>query len=219
MDISTIDKSAAIQFDRKIWLSVPYEAGAGTNNRIYIYDFERFSEAGDQKIGAWSYRTEPPVNCWVESDSTLYGGSSEDDGRVYSLSATNYNYGGSAIDSYFWTAQMSGQEEHREFVKVFRFLYITHDCPGDWDMTLLYRTDFSNDTTADTVNLDSGGSEWDAMEWDNDTWNGGTNTQRTRVILDGAVGKWVQFKFATNSADKHWKVHEIELLYTLRSRR
>ena len=216
---SGVARSCAIQYDGKIWLAVPYQSTSGTNNRIYVYDFERLSESVDTKPGAWSYRTAPGINCWIEHDNLLYGGSSDDIGTVYALSATNYNYGGGAIDSYYWTAQIAGHEEHREYTKVWRYLYVTHECPGDWDMTVEYRTDFSDVTTSTTIDLDSGGSEWDSLVWSVGAWDAGVGTKRTRIILVNAVGKFIQFRFRTNTANHHWNVHEIETLYSLRSRR
>lgn len=216
---SYIDKAAALNFDNKIYMAVPYGSQATSNNRVYVYDYVRAS-AESRDNGAWSYMDGLEANNFAVHEGDLYFGSANSDGFVYKFT-NEYNFDGGAIDSYYWTAAISGIEPHRDFTKVFRHLFITVSCTGAWDMNLSYKTDFSGSTgeTTTTVDLDGGGSLWGTGVWGTSSWGGSIEKKRIRVNLIGAVGKSIQFKFATNSADQWFKVHEIELLYNLRSMR
>jgi len=215
---SYIHKAAAINFENKIYLAAPYGSQASGNNRVYIYDYVRAS-AQDKNNGAWSYMDGVEANNFTIHEGDLLFGSANDDGLIYKMT-NEYNYDDSAIDSYYWTASISGIEEHRDFTKVFRQLFITVSCTGDWDMNLSYKMDF-RDTgdTLTTVDLDGGGSLWGTSVLGTSTWGGSLQKKKVRVTLVNAVGKSIQFKFATNTADQWFKVHEIELLYNLRSMR
>jgi hypothetical protein len=219
LDLSVIDRAASIEYDNKIWVALPYGSGVGRNNRIYTFDFVRISAGAEGKMGAWAYQDSPDAECLTIHEGDLLAGSSVANGYVYKLNTTNA-FDTGAIDSYYWTAMLAGLPEHREHTKCFRFLYITHDCPGDWDMSCDYRLDYvTGAITAATVDLNSGGSLWGVMQWKNSKWGGGFTKKRTRLILPGAVGKSIQFRFRTNAANTWWKVSEIELAYTLKGKR
>lgn len=214
-----IDRSAAINFDNKLYLAVPYGPSATKNNRIYVFDYVRASSE-TRNSGAWTYLDDIPANNFTIHEGELYFGSSEFDGKVYRFDSDLYNYNSGAIDSYYWTAAISGQESHRDFTKVFRHVFLTVSTPGDWDMTLTYRVDFddTNDRT-ETINLNGGGSLWGTLVWDDGEWGGSLEKKKFRINLSGAVGKVIQFKFSTNTANQWFKVHELEMMYNLRSQR
>lgn len=215
---SYINKAAAINFDNLLYLAVPYGAQASGNNRIYLYDYVRASSES-RETGAWSYLENVKANNFTIHEGELLFGSSGNDGHIYQFT-NDYNYDGSAIDSYYWTAALSGQENHRDFTKVFRHVFLTVSTPGDWNMQLTYRVDFneSKDTTIN-VNLDGGGALWNSILWGVTPWGGSLEKRKVKIDLVGAVGKSIQFKFATNALNQYFKVHELELLYNLRSMR
>ena len=100
-------------------------------------------------------------------------------------------------------------------------MYLFIECSGDWDMTLNYSVDFGS-TSGDTeqVSLNCGSSSlWGTMIWGADPWGGGTTREKKKIVLRGAVGKSIQFKFSTNTADQYFKVHEAQVIYNLRGLR
>ena len=206
-----LSKAASVMYDNKIWTAVP-AAGSSTNNRIYVYDFVRMS--GEQ-LGVWSKLSAPAVNNFVASDGSLYGGSY--DGYVYKI-ATGSNNDGSAITPYYWTAAISGLTEHRDNAKVFRILYITHECSGNWLLYIDYQVDFQPASTT-TLTLSGGGSMWATMQWRNNVWGGGVTTKKSRIILTDAVGKLIKFKFYVTGLNQSFKIKDLELDYNLRSKR
>jgi hypothetical protein len=151
------------------------------------------------------------------SDGSLYGGGY--DGYVYKLN-TGTTYDGSAISPYFWTAAISGVDStQRDNTKVFRILYVTHECSGDWNLYIDYEIDFGGSTQTATIPLSGGGTLWGGFLWGTGTWGGGVRSKRSRVILPGAVGKIIKFKFYVTGINQSFKIKELELEYNLRSKR
>lgn len=215
---SYLTKSAAITYKNKVWIAVAKGSSATVNNKIYMYDFVR-ATSQTRQVGAWGVLSGPGVSCFAVHNGSLYGGSSASDGFVYQLD-TGHTADGSAIDSYYKTAEISGLPEHRNYTKVWRYLFLTIECSGNWNMILSYIRDALNESgTSVNVNLYGGGSLWGAMVWGVDPWGGGNNRKRVRVVLRNCVGKTIQFKFANNTADQYFKVHEVEIAYNLRSQR
>ena len=215
---SLIEGCAAIQYKNKIWLAVPKGSTSTANNYVYQYDFVRASSESRQ-IGAWGRFDSLNINDFTVHDGELYGGSSLEDGFVYKLD-TGTSDNGSAIDSYYKTAEISGLPEHRDHTKVWRYVFLTVDTPGNWNMSMNYIVDARNESgTLVSVNLDDQGNDWGSMVWGSDIWGGELTRDRKRIILKNAVSKTIQLKFSTNTADQYWKVHEIQFVYNLRSRR
>jgi hypothetical protein len=210
-----LNKSAAVMYDNKIWAAVPTGGSTTQNNKIYVFDFLR---SGDDsgKLGVWSKLSGPNVNNFVVSDGVLYGGGY--DGYVYKLNTGTLN-DGTAISPYYWTAALAGQNEHRYNTKIFRVLYVTHDCPGNWLLYVDYEVEFSGVSTTATIDLNGGGSMWGIMQWTNSKWGGGNTTKRSRVILTNAIGKTIKFKFYLSGLNQTFKIKELELDYNLRSKR
>jgi hypothetical protein len=206
-----LKNAVSVTYDNKVWLAV--SKGTTNNDTIYVYDFVRLDDAHQ---GVWSKLSGPSVKSWVVNDGVLYAGGYN--GYVYRMQNLG-TYDGTAIAPYYCTAYIAGAPEHRDNVKVFRFLYITVETPGNWNLVIDYYVDFDSLTGSRTLNLTSGGSLWGVMKWKNDTWGGGTTTHRHRVIIPGAVGKAIKFKFSTVNANESFKIKEIELVYNLRGKR
>lgn len=210
--------AAATNYDNKLWFAVPSESGSTENDKVYVYDYIRASNQGnDVTGGAWTRLDNPGISCFSMYDGDLYGGSSKADGYVYKLN-TGRNQNGSAIDSYFYTIWLWGNDDHKDNTKVWRYLYLWYETSGDWDLNITYWTDFDQgDGTSTTVSLASGGYAWDTtMTWDSTPFGGGDNRKLAKIVLSGAVGKVLQFKFSTNTADQHFKIYEMLLNYNLR---
>jgi len=208
-----LPKAASVMYDNKIWLAVPATSSSSNNTKIYIYDFVRMSA---DKLGMWTKLSAPAVNNFVVSDGILYGGGYN--GYVFKM-ATGTSFDGAAIQPYYWTAAVSGNPEHRDNTKVFRILYITHECPGSWLLYVDYEVDFNGVLTTGTVSLSPGGSLWGVMQWVNSTWGGGTTTKRSRLILQNAVGKLIKFKFYVTGLNETFRVKELEIEYNVRTKR
>jgi hypothetical protein len=210
--------AAAANYDNKLWFSVPKGSSASANNRIYVYDYVRASNQGnDITGGAWTRMDGPPVSCFSMYDGDLVGGSSLANGYVYKLN-TGTSAAGGAIDSYYYTVWLWGNDEHKDFTKVWRHLLLWVETSGQWNMNVTYWTDFDQGAgETDTVDLSSSGYAWDTtMIWDRTPFGGGENKKLVKLVLKGAVGKTIQFKFSTNTVGQFFKIHEMSLNYNLR---
>lgn len=225
-DISTISVTdlpnvAGINYDNKLWFATGIDSSGcpDSDERIYIYDFVRTSNS-DRTIGAWS-RTgtlSKPINCFTTLDGVLYGGSMND-GEVYQMN-TGYNFCGSAIESYFVTAGISGAPEHRDNEKVWRFLYLNIDAVGAWKIKVYYILDFNDETGVPVdVDLTPEGITWNNFKWGESLWGGGKTRKWVEIGLGQSVSRTIQFKFYSNTADQYWKVNEAKVLYNLRGTR
>jgi hypothetical protein len=213
-----LSKAAAIQYDNKLWIAVPAGNDSGglpytVNSKLYVYDFVRLNE----KLGVWSKVGYPGITDFQVCNGDLYGGGQ--DGVVHKLN-TGVTFNGATVDPYYMTAPISGFDEHRDNVKVFRILYITHDQPGTWALTVEWYTDFVTSPTGSTsIVLADDIAAWDdTFLWDESVWDGPI-TRRSRIILTNAVGKIVQFKFKVTGVGATFKLKEITLDYNLRSKR
>lgn len=209
---SYLSKSAAIDFDNKIWLSVP--DGTDTYNSL-IYTFDYTTVSG--KTGSWSRLEIPYANNFLNFHDSLLMGSTYD-GTIYELNKDElYNYDGNAIESYYTTALLSGDEKHRYQDKVWRYALLTVECSGEWDLAVKYRTDMFEDWSVEQISLSQGVlSRWGTMIWGFDNWNSGKKIKRVRVPIHGKLSKSLQLMFMTNGIDNWFKIYEIELFYNLR---
>ena len=212
-----IQNSAMITYKNKIWLSYA-DGSAGQNNKVLQYDFVRKSDP-DRSNGSWSLFDGHYINNFAQFNGGLYGGSSLSDGKVYQLDiGTNDN--GTAINSYFTTAAISGAPEHRDHQKVWRWIYLWVECEGDFNMSLKYFLDFQMGSGRTiSVNLASGGSNWYEFLWGVGVWGGGLARKKVKIGLFGDESKDIQFQFLINTLNLYWKVHKLMVVYNLRSLR
>jgi hypothetical protein len=211
---AALNGCASIMFDNKIWVAVPTEHSS-TNNKVYVYDFMRM---GSEKLGVWTKLSGPAVKNWVVNDGVLYAGGY--DGWVYTM-ATGTTFDGTAIAPYYETSWICGTPEQEFNTKVWRFLTITHTCPGNWNIVVQYWLDFHTGTADGTfnLNLNSGGSLWGVMKWACATWGGGYTTMDTKTPLTGAVGSAIKFRFSTVNLNESFKIKDISLDYNVRGLR
>jgi hypothetical protein len=214
---TTILKDAAmVSFNDKLWLAVPGSSTSIQNDSIYTYDFSvTTKERGD---GAWSKLNPLGINNFAIFGGQLVGGSSTD-GYIYELDK-GYTADGSNLDTYFYTMTLAGDKKHWDMTKIWRYLWMTVDTPGSWNLNVTWWVDGSDSQTgSEAISLTGTGAEWESAHFDSSTWDSGKSRRTIRVGLAGCVGRTIQFKFSTNSQNVWWALYRMELEYNLRSRR
>lgn len=221
--VDYLSKATAITWKNKVWISVPYTveyaATQTTNNRVYQYDYVRGRSTTEREYGSWTRFTDHNISEFTVHDGALFGGSSKADGFVYQLD-TGYNDAGAAIDSQFKTMAIVGKPEHQNYTKTWRFCYITVECSGDWNLELSYSNDFRDEVgQTTTVALDPEATLWDQAIVGTSKWGAGFLLKRVQVVFKNSTSKEIQLKFATATADQHFKVYKVEVFYNLRGLR
>ena len=158
-----LENISSIVFKNKIWNSVTFGAGATTNNRVYVYDFD-IDILSKQQRDSWVPFSGTPLNVaqFTIFDGKLYGGTSDATGFVYQLDDGTLNDDGAAIDSYFWTKEYSGFKADFNYHKDFRDLYLYVEKPGDYNMDIAWRLDSdSGSGSATEIDLDPLDRDWE----------------------------------------------------------
>ena len=211
---------SSIVYKNKAFISVTYNTGNTTNNRIYVMDFSISNISKNQKE-SWVPYTGLSASQFTIYGGNLYYGSSTANGRVYKMDSGLYHDDGTAIDSYFWTKEFVGADTDTNFTKDFRYINLLVDNAGAYYMNITYKVD-SDRGSGNTIqlNLDPGGSLWGVMVWGVDTWGGGTNQKEFRQFLASALGRRIQFKFSNqNTVSQRFAVHGLNFLYNIRGYR
>jgi hypothetical protein len=204
---------ASIVYKSRGYTAVTYGDGQTTNNRIYVFDFER-SRAKEQ-ANSWVPWTGINANAFTILDGVLYCGTSTANGYVWELNTDTYADDGTAINSYYWTKEFSGLNSEENIFKDFRYAQIFYEKSGDWNMGFTKRID-SDTGSGETQNIDlnPGGSLWGTMVWNRDNWGGGTSEGEDRVFLSPSRGKRIQFKFDNkNTVSSKFKVLGMQFVY------
>jgi len=212
---------SAFVFKNKAYISVPYDSGATTNNRVYLFDFS-ISNLGKKQKYSWVPLTGINATQFTEYGGNLYYGSSTATGFVYKLEpASTFSDDGSAIDSYIWTKEFSGLPGHENLEKDFRKLKILVEKTGNYYMTIAYRTDSDAGQGVTTqANLSAGTSLWGTLVWGSGTWGGGFDQEEIVLSLGQARGKRIQFKFTNqNTAGQRFKIYGMNFTYNIKGKR
>lgn len=216
---SYVRNISSMVFKNKAYIALTYGDNTTTNNRIYIFDFSRSNIK--QQDASWA-----PITGLNAAQFTVYSGklyyiSSTATGFVYQLESTLYTDDGSAIDSYFWTKEFSGNKGHENMQKDFRRVKMLVEKAGAYYMNLTYRVD--SDTGSGTtvqVSLNPGSTIWNAFTWGATTWGGGTSQEEVSITLGQVTGKRIQFKLSNqNTASQRFKVHGFNFTYNIKGRR
>lgn len=209
---------SSMSFKNQGYISVTSASGNTQNNRVFFFDYSLSNVSRSQSF-SWSLFSGINAAQFTIYDGKLYFGSSLADGFVHQMETTSYNDNGSAINAYFWTKEFSGQEGHEDLVKDFRKLKILADLPGNYYMTLTWKTD-SDSGVGQTKNilLNPGGSFWGSgMVWGSSVWGGGKNQYEFEISLGQTYGKRIQFKFDNqNTANQYFKIHRMSFSYNIR---
>lgn len=204
----------ALVFDNVAYISVTHGAGNSANNRIWVYNFSIDNLSKNQQA-SWSPDTGINANQMVIYADKMYFISSSANGQVYQYEVEDtYSDNGVAIDSYYWTKEISVSGENTTF-NDFRYVKMLVDQAGDFDMNLYYRVDSDKDDgDVVRVNLDPGGSLWGTMVWGTDFWGGGSDQDDKTVSLGNKRGERIQFRFDNqNTVDQRFKVHGMKFYF------
>lgn len=190
-----IKKATAIEYQNKLWFAVPYSAVLGTNNRVYQFDFQR--RTNSKGNGSWVPFTYPvSFSCFSIYGGLLYAQSQTANGFVYQLETNGFSDDGTAINSYVYTKEFFGHEQHIENQKDFRFGNFIVEALGNYFMNFTFLTDASSGAgTTKTIDLSPGGTVWGSFTWGASTWGAGDLRRKFSVSLDGVSGKRIQLKF------------------------
>lgn len=188
--------ASGIEFNNKLWFTVPSGVTSTTNDMVYQFDFQR--RDNDPKTGSWMPFTYPMnIACFTVYAGKLYAQEAGANGFCYQLELdATYNDSGTAINSYWQSKDFSGRKEHIENQKDFRFANFTVETFGNFFMNVRHRTD--SDTSLGTTNqisLDSGGNLWGTMVWGTSNWGGTTARKKVTIPLGPSSGKKISFRF------------------------
>lgn len=217
---SLLGRISAIVFKSRIYCAVPYGSGATENNRVYVLDIGISNLNRKQPI-AWSPDTGIYPEQYTIYNGKLYFISSRATGYVYEAETSTYSDDGSAIDSYVWTKEFTGQPGHETWDKDFRTVEPLVDQAGVYYMDVYYRTDSdAGEGTSQQVNLDPDSNTWGTLRFGSDVWGGGQDQDEKILYLSGARGRRIQFKFTNqNTAGQRFKVHGLTFSYNLKGKR
>jgi hypothetical protein len=210
---------SAMVFKNKAYISLAYGSDATANNRVYVFDFS-ISNLSKKQKASWAPLTGINAAQFTVYDGTLYYASSTANGFVYEMETDVYSDDSSAINSYYWTKEFSGQPGHENLEKDFREVKLLVDKAGAYYMTLRVRTDSDKgDGTAYQLDLNPGSSIWNAFPWGGANWGGGTD-QEEITLRFGLRGKRIQLQFSNqNTAGQRFKVHGMNFRYNIKGKR
>ena len=214
-----VSNISALVFKNKAYITATVDAST-TNNRVFIFDFS-ISNMKKAQRAAWAPMSGLNAAQFAVFNGRLYYGTSTATGFVYQLETTTYSDEAAAIDSYFWTKEFSGLDGHENLEKDFRQANILVEKAGAYQMAFNWRVDSDNgEGLQKLIDLDPGGSTWNAFVWGQDNWDAGVGQQDVRVFLGPARGKRIQFKFANLEAlAQRCKVHWMTFTYNLKGKR
>jgi hypothetical protein len=206
-------------YKNKAYVSVTNGSGNTTNNRIWVYDFGISRTNRDQEA-VWSMFTGINAAQFCVLEGELYFGSSTANGMVYRLYDGTYTDDGAAINSYWYTKEYGGHEDHWSNHKDFRTAHVLVQKAGSYYMNLTRILDSDDGGgTTHQIDLTPSGSLWGTMDWGDD-WGGAKTDEEVEVFLGVAAGKRIQFKFDNqNTAGQKFKVNYMRYNYNLKGRR
>ncbi len=211
---------SAMVFKNKAYVTTTTGAGQTRNNICYVFDFSKTNLAKQQEA-SWGPISGINAAQFTVYNGKLYFGSSLADGFIYELETDTYSDNGSAINSYFWTKEFSGNVGEEDLQKDFRTAKLLVENLGAYNMNVIFRTDSDSGEglLAEQVNLNPGSSLWGTMIWGVSDWGGGQAQQRLTIPL-GLSGQRIQVKFSNqNVAGQGFKVLTMTINYNIKGKR
>lgn len=210
---------SSMVYKNKAYIAVTSVTGA-TNNAVYVFDFSNSNLSKDQRV-SWSPLDGIAAAQFTVYNGMLYFGSATATGFVHQLETATYNDNTAAINSYIWTKEFAGIKGHENLQKDFRRIKLLVEKTGAYYMNVTYRVDSdSGDGTTVQVNLDPGGTVWNAFTWDVDDWGGGNDQEEASISLGQVSGKRLQLKFSNqNTANQRFKVYGLNITYNIKGKR
>jgi hypothetical protein len=221
---ASISRIRAMVYKNRAYIAVPYGTNQATNNRIYVFDFNREnrdkSDTSQESWFPWSYTSLAPGPMTIYAGE-LYFGTDTATGFVYKMNQTTYSDDGAAINSYYFTKEFSGTAEELNVTKDFRQAQFMYERSGSYFMNFGFRTDSDNSPAqVQQIDLTQGGSLWNAMVWGLDNWSAGFQEGESSAIIPSSRGKRIQFYFSNrNTAGQKFKIIRLRFSYNDKGRR
>jgi hypothetical protein len=189
-----------------------------TNDKIYWLDLNRIGSEGQP--GSWAPWTGINAKCFFTHNGNFLSGDSTSTGFVRKLNQTAYNDSGVAINSYFWTKQIGGEEDGSldAYIKDLREIYVWRSLLGAYSMNVKYRTDGeAGDGTAFPVDLTPTTSIWGTSLFGTALWGGLRDDFEARLTIGRVQGRRFQIGFDNqNAINQGFRVHRTEIGMNLR---
>lgn len=208
----------AMVYRNKAYIAVTSGDGTTQNNKVWVFDFSK-SNVKNQEA-AWS-----PITGVNAAQFTVYGGNlyyleSTATGFVNRLETTTYNDNGTAINSYFWTKEFSGNPGDENVQKDFRKLKLLVEKSGPYRMNVGWRVDSDNGTGAvKQIDLSSDADTWGTKNWGTMVWGSGKAQEEVTLSLGQTTGKRIQFMFSNqNAVNQKFKLIGVNLTYNIKGR-
>lgn len=202
-----LPRAAAIVWKNKIWLY--------SETALFQFDFVR-SKTSDRRSGAWTKFDGPGINCFAIHEGNLYAQASGNIGVVYKLdtgttdkvttASTAFN-----VNAVYTTGVIAGKKEHTEITKTWRYIYLVLGVNSG--AYFIYVSAFTNFGSSAGYSKVLSGSSSDGQ------------IQVVIPIPGSSIppSKSIQIQLSnweTNTLlAQYFKVHSIEIYYSLRSLR
>jgi len=200
-----LGQTAGIFDGRKVRWSYPL-SGSTTNNQNSILD---------TVTSGWTRDTGINASCFAEfdfsSESAIYFGEATADSLTYILD-TSTNDNGSAIDFQVFTRRYGG--DRPELKKKWKYLYITTEDTGDYDLTVESSPDGRSYDSLGTVNVKASET---ILPFTLPAVLGTTDIVKERLHFAKKRGYSLQLKFYNSSLDEPVVIRDWEILYKHRS--
>lgn len=240
---SAMDRVRGINYENKLWYSVPM-GDTTQNNQILTFDYVRGRSGVTRLEGAWSvlqdgtYATNTSaLDMGVYAgDLVSYPSRLNPDSTVwpiYNLSQESLDYDEACswdstgnvlrketIDSYYTMMPCKGLPEHENNAKVWRYAYITFGTfvSLGWEMYVDYAEDLlSCQPYTTTVSVSRNDTYWGSGIWGSSSYGPGVTVAKVRITLVPVNSKQLQLRFRTKTTLSRFKIHGVELYYTLRA--
>lgn len=214
---SYVGNISSFVYKNKAYIALTYGEGSTQNARIYVFDFSKTNLSKNQDA-AWSPITGISAAQFTVYNGNLYYIESTATGFVNRLETTSPNDNGAAIDSYYWTKELSGNPGHENLQKDFRKIKLLVEKSGSYNMNLAYRVDSDNGMgTVKQIDLSNNADQWGNKNWGTMVWGAGTSQEEVVISLGQASGKRIQFMFSNQeTAGQRFKVHGMNLHYNIK---
>jgi hypothetical protein len=192
---------------KRLYYSFP-ESGDTNNQLVMVYD-------ADNK--GWVKWTGLNAAIFTEfnfsNSSAIYFGESGNDSKVYILD-TSTSDNDVAIE--FDVRTRNYGADRPEIKKKWKYLYLTVDSSGDWDLTVNYSPDGFDFGLLDTLNLKTIGT---VFPFTFPSVLGDSDIKRKRMHFAKTTSYYLQLQFYNNAADQDVVIRDWEVLWKQRGLR
>lgn len=199
-------------------LHMTYTRSGTTNNKIFWLDLNRIGSEGQP--GSWAPWSGINAKFFVAHNGQFLSGDSTDTGYLRALNQSSYADSGVAINSYFWTKYVGGEDDGSldSYVKDLRELYVWHGLLGAYSMNVRYRVDGeSTSGTAFSLDLTPTTSLYGTAVYGTALWGGSRDDYEKRIPIGRVQGKRFQIGFDNqNAINQGFRVHRVEIGMNMR---